>query len=304
MYGDKLITLAVTDQIASSVIDVATGRPLKSLVTNTGKLAANGGRVELTAAAARAVVNSVINNTRRDRGELDRPHNGMVVLSAATKRRRGADPDHEALRQSLGCRQEGRHHGRHHGGDRREHRSGGAKIDASGQAGGGKVLIGGNPDGSRSATTVSIDKGTTINASAIREGNGGKISVWSEQETTFFGTAVARGGWRGGDGGFIETASAQQLTFDGTVDMGARRGSAGTLLLEAASLSVVRGCEFDCKYNSESEDGSTVTSTALDKALASGNVILKTTGGSGRGEEVGAVTSPSMPVWCGAATIR
>jgi hypothetical protein len=32
LYGDKLITLAVGDQIASKVIDVATGKPLKSLV--------------------------------------------------------------------------------------------------------------------------------------------------------------------------------------------------------------------------------------------------------------------------------
>jgi hypothetical protein len=38
-----------------------TGRPLSSLVTNDGKLKANGGRVELTAAAARHVVDSVIN---------------------------------------------------------------------------------------------------------------------------------------------------------------------------------------------------------------------------------------------------
>jgi filamentous hemagglutinin family protein len=38
MYGDKLITLAVNDQIASKVIDVATGRPLKSLVSNEGKI--------------------------------------------------------------------------------------------------------------------------------------------------------------------------------------------------------------------------------------------------------------------------
>src|SRR6266403_3077344 len=34
LYGDKLITLAVNDQVASKVIDVATGRPLKSLVSN------------------------------------------------------------------------------------------------------------------------------------------------------------------------------------------------------------------------------------------------------------------------------
>jgi filamentous hemagglutinin family protein len=62
-YGDRLITLAVGDQIAAQVRDVATGLPLSSLVTNTGKLKANGGRVELTAATARQVVDSVINNT-------------------------------------------------------------------------------------------------------------------------------------------------------------------------------------------------------------------------------------------------
>src|SRR5437588_11869297 len=36
LYGDKLITLAVNDQIAARVTDVATGTPLKSLVTNDG----------------------------------------------------------------------------------------------------------------------------------------------------------------------------------------------------------------------------------------------------------------------------
>src|SRR5207248_11648318 len=54
LYGDKLITLAVNDQVASKVIDVATGRPLKSLVSNDGKIRANGGRAELTAAGAGA----------------------------------------------------------------------------------------------------------------------------------------------------------------------------------------------------------------------------------------------------------
>ena len=53
-YGDRLITLAVGDLIAAQVRDVQTGRPLSSLVENAGRrLSANGGRVELTAAAAR-----------------------------------------------------------------------------------------------------------------------------------------------------------------------------------------------------------------------------------------------------------
>jgi filamentous hemagglutinin family protein len=45
MYGDKLITLAVNDHVASKVMDVSTGQPLTSLVANSGTLSANGGRV-------------------------------------------------------------------------------------------------------------------------------------------------------------------------------------------------------------------------------------------------------------------
>ena len=59
LYGDKLINLAVNDKLAKQVIDVATGQPLSSLITNTGKISANGGRVEITAAAARNIVSSV-----------------------------------------------------------------------------------------------------------------------------------------------------------------------------------------------------------------------------------------------------
>ncbi len=82
-YGDRLITLAVNDQIASQVIDVATGQPLRSLVHNEGRLSANGGRVELTAAAARAVVDSVINNRGVIEANSIGTRNGMIVLSAA-----------------------------------------------------------------------------------------------------------------------------------------------------------------------------------------------------------------------------
>src|SRR5207245_1410955 len=63
LYGDKLITLAVGDQIASKVIDVSTGKPLKSLVSNEGKIRANGGRVELNAAEARTGVDVGINTS-------------------------------------------------------------------------------------------------------------------------------------------------------------------------------------------------------------------------------------------------
>src|SRR5437764_6227227 len=56
LYGDKLIQLAPGDAVAAKVIDVATGQPLSSLVSNEGKIKANGGRIELSAVAARQVV--------------------------------------------------------------------------------------------------------------------------------------------------------------------------------------------------------------------------------------------------------
>ena len=84
LYGDRLITLSVNDQVASRVIDVATGKPLASLVTNDGRIRANGGRVELTAAAARTVVDSVINTSGVIQANSIGRRNGMIVLSAGT----------------------------------------------------------------------------------------------------------------------------------------------------------------------------------------------------------------------------
>src|SRR5205085_228826 len=84
-YGDKLITLGVGDQIATQVKDVVTGQTLKALVTNDGKLKANGGRVELTAAAARQVVDAVINTSGVIEANTVGTRNGQIVLSAATR---------------------------------------------------------------------------------------------------------------------------------------------------------------------------------------------------------------------------
>src|SRR6202030_3814459 len=104
--------------------------------------------------------------------------------------------------------------------------------------GGGKVLIGGDTGGGHpgaaagaialaklepgtipTATTVSVDAASVINASATNQGNGGKVILWSDQQTTFAGTIFARGGPAGGNGGFVETSSHGQLAFTGTADL-------------------------------------------------------------------------------------
>jgi subtilisin family serine protease len=90
-YGDRLITLAVSNQIASRAIDVATGKSLKSLIANDRTISVNGGRVALTAAAARAAVNSVVKNTGVVEAESIGRRNGMIVLGAATAAGKPAD---------------------------------------------------------------------------------------------------------------------------------------------------------------------------------------------------------------------
>src|SRR6266702_7990763 len=254
LYGDKLITLAVNDQVASKVIDVATGRPLKSLVSNDGKIRANGGRVELTAAAARAVVDSVINTSGVITANSIGHRNGMIVLSAATGASKPAGAPTQTVKISGTLAAAGKKKGTEGGtilvtGENIELAS--ARIDASGRKGGGRALIGGdwgggNPNTSLvknssaklesfvipTATTVSVDAATTINASARGRGNGGKVVLWSDSETTFAGTILARGGAKSGDGGFVEVSSHHGLAFSGNVDTSAPRGKAGTLLLD------------------------------------------------------------------------
>ena len=241
-YGDKLITLGVNDQIAGQVKDVQTGETLKSLVTNTGKLSANGGRVELTAAAARQVVDSVINTSGVIEANSVGVRNGQIVLGAATASTKGAGLPKQTVRVSGTVSASGKEAGTKGGkivvtGENIE--VAGANIDASGRAGGGTVLLGGDWGGGKpdtslvnhsSATldgnviptsaTVSVDSATVINASALDYGNGGKVILWSDVKTSFTGTILALGGQQYGSGGFIETSSKGTVDLSGTINAG------------------------------------------------------------------------------------
>ncbi len=291
-YGDHLITLAVNDQIAGAVKDVQTGQTLKSLVSNSGKLSANGGRVELTAAAARAVVDSVINNTGVIEANSIGTQNGMIVLGAATAASKPANAPTQVVKLSGQISAAGKAKGTKGGtvvvtGESIQ--LSGAQIDASGDAGGGHVLIGGDTGGGHpstaaanielaklesfaipTATTVSVDAGTTINASATGTGNGGKVVLWSDQQTTFAGTILAKGGASGGNGGFIETSSHQILTYNGTVDTSAPHGQVGTALLDPGSVSIDANAGTGI-----------ITVASIESGLGGGNFIVTTGTGSG-----------------------
>ena len=123
-------------------------QPLKSLVSNEGKLKANGGRVELTAVGGARGGRFRHQQYGRDRGQLDRHpqrHDRARRRDRRQQARRRADADREAVRHSSRPRASDK--GTNGGtilvtGENIQ--LSGATINASGQAGGGKVLIGGD----------------------------------------------------------------------------------------------------------------------------------------------------------------
>jgi filamentous hemagglutinin family protein len=138
-----------------------------------------------------------------------------------------------------------------------------AKLDASGDAGGGSIRVGGDQHGSGelpNAQRTWVDEGSTLRADAVSSGDGGNVVVWSDEATGFEGTISARGGAAGGDGGFAEISSAGFLEAHGDVDLSAPSGAAGTLLYDPKDIRINGG---DATANPAPDDtdgsGSTLT---------------------------------------------
>lgn len=114
-----------------------------------------------------------------------------------------------------------------------------AEISANGFQGAGSIRIGGDYRGLGNlplASQLWVDSGTSINANAINNGNGGSVVLWADNQTQFFGSVAARGGELAGNGGFTEISGRDTLTFQGEVDLSAANGSLGTLLLDPENI--------------------------------------------------------------------
>lgn len=120
----------------------------------------------------------------------------------------------------------------------------GTRIDASGANGGGTVLIGGDYQGKGTVPNAShayVSPDSFISADALSTGNGGRIIIWADWNTRFYGNISARGGDNSGAGGFVEVSGKENLTFRGRVDTRAPNGSNGTLLLDPTDIIILDG---------------------------------------------------------------
>ena len=233
LYGDGLVSLNVTQQVRTAPNGAT------ALVTNTGAIEAQGGTVLLTAQAVDGVIQNLVNAGGKISANSTANQTGRVLVSG-----RGGDVQIVGTISAAG-RMAGTT-----GGSIEINPTGavavasGAKLNASGRAGGGTVAVGttlarakGGPSvtAAQTAQSVTINAGASITADATNIGNGGNVTILSSQTTTMDGSISAKGGANGGDGGFVEVSGAL-LSLTGLVDTTAKLGKTGTLLLDPSDL--------------------------------------------------------------------
>jgi filamentous hemagglutinin family protein len=276
LYGDGLVKLPVDAQTSQQLYG-PDGNPLKGLVNNSGTIQADGGTVLLTAQTATNILDRVINMDGIVQANSVAEVNGQIVLSggnvgvvevAGTLKASGDDSDEmggsiKVLGEKVGL-------------------FGDATVDASGDIGGGEVLIGGNFQGKgpeQNAKKIYIGQEATIDAHAKTSGDGGQVIVWSDEVTRYYGDIDLRGGFTKGSGGFAEVSGKQNLDFQGTADLTAANGDLGTLLLDPLNILVITGgtaAAADVDAFADNPGSSLTIAPATLDAVA-GNVTLQAT---------------------------
>ncbi len=162
-----------------------------------------------------------------------------------------------------------------------------ARIDASGDTGGGEILIGGDYQGkgdTKTASATYVGPDASISVNAISEGDGGTAIVWADDTAQVYGRISARGGQKSGNGGFVETSGRRYLEVTRAPDITAPNGDAGTWLLDPENITISNAVDNNITPSSPFQPqgaGNAALSTAtLQTALnGGGTVIVDTTGG-------------------------
>lgn len=226
---------------------------LDALVENSGNMVANGGEIYLSTNAINELLKGVVNNT------------GIIEANSVD----GITGYVELTGEDINLKS-------------------GSQIYAKGTNGGGKILVGGDWQGSgdlKQATTVTMESGAKIDASATKNGDGGTVVLWSDVNnpnsyTQMDGEILATGAGSG-MGGKVET-SGHVLGVTGVVNAGA----GGEWLLDPIDMTITSDGTYSVDSSggtaSPTTNGITVLNTSINTALDNGNnVTLTTSGGTG-----------------------
>jgi len=286
--GDQLINFAVGGEV---------DQPDGAQVENSGTIIANGGTVHMHAAAAGKVLNNVINMSGVVQAKSVGVKNGQIILSA------NAGTVYVSGKINASGKKAGEKGGKVKVLGKQVALLDTAEIDVSGYNGGGEVLIGGDYLGKNAAipnaTYTVFSKNAVINADALTHGDGGRVIVWSNEGTQFFGNIYARGGLQGGNGGFVETSGKNYLNAQGMVYANAYNGAAGLWLLDPSNVTITNAGTSNGSFGggdpitfTPSADNAIVDVNTIIQALETGTSVTITSSG-GAGTQVGNITVAS-----------
>jgi filamentous hemagglutinin family protein len=255
LYGDGLINFALSDTHVGQLRS-ADGESVTALINQAGTIDIGGGQAVLvTAATAAGVLDNLINmrgtiladSAIQDGGRILLMGQGGKVEVSGTLSAQGVQGgDIEVLGETV-------------------HLADGAKLDVSGEQGGGLLHVGGAFQGGGTtyrAQTTLVDAGATLQASALSQGDGGEVIVWSDGFTQYAGSIEAKGGVQSGDGGKVEVSGKNTLSFNGMVDASALNGANGSLLLDPTTMNI--GLAEASLINKVLRTGTSTTVTASD----------------------------------------
>lgn len=246
---------------------------VRTTIENRGMISAGGGEVVLAASAADRLLASAIRIDGVIEADTLQGREGAIVLAAGNGR---VELDGELSARGLAGGAAGGAvtlSGAHIA------LAEGARIDVSGEGGGGQVRVGGDLRGAGAlAHALSLDMapGAEIRADARAAGDGGSVVLWSDGPTRAAGLLAARAA--GGAPGLVET-SGRQIALAGV------RIRADRWLIDPFNVTVSdspsTGGIFAGGVWTPTGNGSNIETTVIEGALDGGTDVTVTTVGGG-----------------------
>jgi filamentous hemagglutinin family protein len=268
-----------------------------ALIRHSGRIRADGGRIEIKAATAREAARHAVNLSGLVEARSVGGRSGAIVLG-------GGDGGTVAVSGRLAARGGTSAKGGAITVTGRNIRLKGATLDASGAAGGGTIRVGGGYQGKgdlQRAATTSVDRKTRIRADATHEGDGGDVVLWSDEKTSFRGRIRASGGPEGGDGGNAEVSGKALLDYSGFTNLTAGAGRTGTLLLDPFNIFITnaptsRGTLAGGTFRPNGAS-SVLNAGDLQAALSGANVTVTTGTAGSAGGQAGNINVQADVAW-------
>ncbi len=161
-----------------------------------------------------------------------------------------------------------------------------SNISVSSEADAGSIFIGKTLG--QTAKHVYIHEDANIYADSYT-GNGGKVIVWSDDQTVFKGNISCQS-LQNGNGGFVEISSEDKIIFEGLVDLRSVNGNIGLLAFDPGSVLIKHSDDEECSITCFSD-------SYINEQLKKANIEISTVDSNLNDDETITINSDVNIYW-------